>query len=92
MSLCGSKEEKGRLIRRLSRIEGQVRGLAKMVEEDRDCIEVLRQVASVHGALRGVWAHVLEDHLNGCVSEAMKGGHSSSALIPELIDHLKKLR
>jgi CsoR family transcriptional regulator, copper-sensing transcriptional repressor len=91
MSLCGDKDGKSNLIKRLRRIEGQVRGLASMVEEERDCIEVLRQVASVHGALRGVWGHVLEEHLRGCVGHAIDPVVSDK-LIPELIDHLKKLR
>ncbi|MDO5673947.1 MAG: metal-sensitive transcriptional regulator, partial [bacterium] len=55
MALCGTDQDKERLVKRLNRIEGQIRGLRGMIEADKDCIEVLRQVVSVSGALRGVW-------------------------------------
>lgn len=90
MSLCGTDQDKGRLVSRLRRIEGQVRGLSSMVEQDRDCIEVLQQIASVSGALRGVWLQIVGDHLRGCVSKAVT--ENNEKLIDELVDHLQKIR
>lgn len=90
MSLCGTDQDKKRLLGRLKKIEGQVRGLQAMVEKDRPCIEVLRQITSVNGALRGVWTQLVGDHLRGCVSRAAL--HKDQTIIDELIDHLQKIR
>lgn len=90
MSLCGTDQDKERLINRLRRIEGQVRGLSNMVEKDRDCIEVLQQITSATGALRGVWMQVVGDHLRGCVTKAAID--NDEKLIDELIEHLHKIR
>lgn len=92
MGLCGSAEDKEKLIKRLRRIEGQVRGLAAMVEQDRPCMEVLQQIASVSGALRGAWTHLVGDHLRGCVSHAMTDHVDADRLIDELVENLNKLR
>jgi DNA-binding FrmR family transcriptional regulator len=92
MSLCGTDQNKKRLIKRLNRIEGQVRGLSRMVENDRDCIEVLRQVVSVSGAVRGVWHQIVGDHLRGCIQRSAMENENQSQLIDELIDHLNKIR
>lgn len=90
MSLCGTDQDKKRLIGRLRKIEGQVRGLCGMVDADRDCIEVLRQIASVSGALKGVWTQVVGDHLKGCISKAVL--ENDQSLIDELVEHLQKIR
>lgn len=90
MSLCGTDQDKERLVSRLRRIEGQVRGVCAMIEQDRDCIEVLQQITSASGALRGVWLQVVGDHLRGCVSKAVAG--NDEKLIDELIAHLQKIR
>lgn len=90
MSLCGTNQDKERLVSRLRRIEGQVRGLCGMVEQDRDCIEVLQQITSVSGALRGVWVQMVGDHLRGCIARAAM--EQDDKLIDELIDHLQKIR
>lgn len=90
MSLCGTDQDKERIIKRLRRIEGQVRGLSTMVEQDKDCIEVLRQINSVTGALRGVWTQVIGDHLRGCITKSMVD--QDEKLIEELMDHLQKIR
>lgn len=92
MALCGDEKDKDRLIKRLRRIGGQVEGLCGMVEDDRDCIEVLRQVASVSGALKGVWMQLVGDHLRGCIATAQSSPKARAALIEELVDHLEKLR
>jgi len=90
MGLCGSDQDKERLVKRLHKIEGQVRGLAAMVEQNRDCIEVLRQINSVSGALRGVWIQVIGDHLKGCIAKAVQ--EQDEKLIDELMEHLQKIR
>src|SRR5918995_2371601 len=59
---------------RLKRIEGQVRGLSKMIEEDRYCAEILTQVAAVQEALRGVGRELLRNHLKHCVAHATRSG------------------
>ena len=61
-------------LKRLRRIEGQVRGLQKMVEEDRYCPEVITQIASVQEALRGVGRQLLRNHLKHCATSAIKAG------------------
>ena len=88
MALCGEDHKK--LIDRLSRIEGQVRGIRKMVEDDRYCMDVLKQIAAVGGAIRSVGMIVLEDHLKGCVSNALRNKDNSDALIDEVITIFNK--
>jgi len=90
MSLCGTDQDKDRIVKRLRRIEGQVRSLCTMVEEDKDCIEVLRQINSATGALRGVWMQVIGDHLRGCIAKSMV--EHDEKLIDELLEHLEKIR
>ena len=74
-------------LRRLRRIEGQVRGLHKMVEEDRYCADILVQVSSVQEALRGVAQELLRHHLRHCVTSVIQhGGHrESEAMYEELL-------
>ena len=70
--------QKDDLHRRLRRIEGQVRGVAQMVEEDRYCIDVLTQIAAVTRALQGVAVGLFDDHLRHCVAEAVAAGGSDA--------------
>lgn len=63
--------------RRLARIEGQVRGVSKMIEDDRYCIDVVRQVQAIKSALSGLEKLVLDDHLETCVETALKGENLS---------------
>jgi CsoR family transcriptional regulator, copper-sensing transcriptional repressor len=63
---------KAACIKRLSRIEGQVRGLSRMVEEDRYCIDIVTQLSAVRAALRRVEQEVLRDHVGHCVKHAMR--------------------
>ena len=88
MALCGEDHKK--LIARLNRIEGQVRGVRKMVEEDRGCMDVLKQVAAATGAMRGVGMVVLEDHLKGCVSDSLRSDEDTNALIEQVIGIFNK--
>ncbi len=71
------KDIKASVQKRLSRIEGQVRGIAKMVEEDRYCIDVVTQIAAVRAALRRVEEEVLKDHVAHCVEHAIASGDKS---------------
>ena len=63
--------------KRLSRIEGQVRGLSKMVEEERYCIDIVTQISAVRAALRRVEEEVLKDHVSHCVEHAIASGDKS---------------
>jgi DNA-binding FrmR family transcriptional regulator len=88
MKLCGSNHKM--LIDRLNRIEGQVRGIRKMVENDRSCMEVIKQIAAVSGAVRGLGMVVLEDHLKGCVSDAIRSHPKNKALIDQVLTVFNK--
>ncbi len=92
MGLCGTDQDKKRLVTRLKRIEGQVRGLSNMIEQNKDCMEVLRQVTSVSGALRGVWQQIVGDHIRGCLQNASLDITNRDQLIDELMEHLRKIR
>ncbi len=83
MALCGGNHKK--LLDRMNRIEGQIRGLRKMVEDDRDCFDVLKQIAAVSGAARSLGMVILEYHLKGCVSEAIREQGAHDELIEQVI-------
>jgi CsoR family transcriptional regulator, copper-sensing transcriptional repressor len=68
-------EVKTSCLKRLGRIEGQVRGLARMVESDRYCIDVVTQLSAVRAALRGVEEEILKDHVAHCVEHAIASGN-----------------
>ena len=73
---------------RLRRIEGQVRGLQKMVEEDRYCADIIMQVASVQEALRGVARNLMKNHLHHCAAKALRSGEKdqTEAMYDELLE------
>jgi DNA-binding FrmR family transcriptional regulator len=75
--------DKRRLLTRLRKVEGQARGLAKMVEDDRYCIDIMQQIASLRAAADGVALILLRDHLDGCLRHAMEAGCA-----PEKIDEV----
>ncbi|HEY4102126.1 MAG TPA: metal-sensitive transcriptional regulator [Gemmatimonadales bacterium] len=81
-------DTKAALAKRLRRIEGQVRGLQKMVDDERYCADVLVQISSVQEALRGVGRVLLHNHLTHCTTTAIRSGDESEAarVIDELID------
>ncbi|MGH9092163.1 MAG: metal-sensitive transcriptional regulator [Acidimicrobiales bacterium] len=80
----GYSERKDAVLRRLRRIEGQVRGLERMVEEDRYCIDVLDQVAAATRALQSVAIELVDDHLAHCVAGAVQaGGEDAAAKLDE---------
>jgi DNA-binding FrmR family transcriptional regulator len=79
---------------RLRRIEGQIRGVQKMIEEKRYCVDILTQLTSIVGAIKSVEENILERHLKGCVHQSFtKGSKDDKARkIDEVIDVLKKFR
>ena len=81
-------EIKARNLTRLRRIEGQVRGLQKMVEEDRYCADVLTQISSVHEALRSVGRELMRNHLKHCATDAITNGtpREAEAMYDELVE------
>ena len=86
------RENKPKLTNRLSRIEGQVRGIARMVEDDRYCIDVLTQLQAVRAALSRVETEMLKDHLGHCIEAAITGGDVTEqrAKAGELIQLLER--
>jgi CsoR family transcriptional regulator, copper-sensing transcriptional repressor len=84
-------EIKDRNLKRLRRIEGQVRGLQKMVEEDRYCADILVQISSVQEALRGVGRELMRNHLKHCAAQAIRTGPAEAeAMYDELIELMYK--
>jgi DNA-binding FrmR family transcriptional regulator len=82
--MAGYATDKDDVLRRLRRVEGQVRGLQRMVEEDTYCIDVLTQVSAATKALQSVALVLLEDHLGHCVADAIaEGGDAAAAKIDE---------
>lgn len=81
----GNKDD---YLKRLRRIEGQVRGLQRMVEEERYCADVLTQVSSVHEALRGVARVLFRNHLEHCAASAIRSGNpeAAGAMYDELVE------
>jgi CsoR family transcriptional regulator, copper-sensing transcriptional repressor len=82
------KDIKTSCLKRLQRIEGQVRGLARMVEEDRYCIDIVTQIAAVRAALRRAEEEILRDHVAHCVEDAIVAGNKADQRrkIAELMD------
>jgi len=88
----GYASDKDAIQKRLRRIEGQVRGLQRMVEEDRYCISVLEQVAAVTRALQSVSLELLDDHLAHCVVDAARtGGEEANRKIAEASEAIARL-
>ncbi len=84
-------EIKGRNLKRLRRIEGQVRGVARMVEEDRYCADVMTQISAVQEALRSVGRELMRNHLKHCAATAIRsGGTDADAMYDELLDLMHK--
>jgi DNA-binding FrmR family transcriptional regulator len=71
--------DKRALTKRLHRIEGQVRGIERMVEDDRYCIDILTQISAVNTALESLAFKVLDDHVNHCVADAIASGNKAAA-------------
>jgi DNA-binding FrmR family transcriptional regulator len=88
----GYAHNKDDYAKRLRRIEGQVRGLARMIDDDEYCIDVLTQVSATTKALQAVALGLLDEHLKHCVTEAMsEGGEQADAKIREASDAIARL-
>ena len=88
----GYTQDKDAYTKRLRRIEGQVRGLQRMIDEDTYCIDVLTQISAVTRALQAVALGLLEDHLGHCVTEAVEqGGPDAQAKIAEAAQAVSRL-
>jgi CsoR family transcriptional regulator, copper-sensing transcriptional repressor len=83
-----AKDGKASTLKRLGRIEGQVRGLARMVEGERYCIDIVTQIGAVRAALRRVEEEILRDHVAHCVEHAIKSGDKTDQRrkVAELMD------
>ncbi|WAH38143.1 metal-sensitive transcriptional regulator [Alicyclobacillus dauci] len=81
---------KSNLLSRLKRIEGQVRGIQKMIEEDRYCVDIITQLAAVKSATHQVALNLLDSHAHHCVKEAITHGNDGEAKIEELMDVVRK--
>ncbi|OZM57534.1 transcriptional regulator [Lottiidibacillus patelloidae] len=81
-----SDEDKQLVLNRLKRVEGQVRGIQKMVEEDRYCVDILVQMSAINAALKKVGFHLMEKHTHHCVANAIKEGNGDAS-----IDELMKV-
>ena len=84
-------DAKERNLKRLRRIEGQVRGIQKMIEEDRYCADVLTQISSVHEALRAVQRELMRNHLKHCAASAIQSSEvEAESMYDELVDLMYK--
>ena len=86
-SLC--ELDKKELTNRLKRIEGQVRGLQRMIDEEKYCVDILHQINAVQGGLKKVGLKILDKHVHGCVQRAIKN-EEGDLIIDELMDVLAK--
>jgi DNA-binding FrmR family transcriptional regulator len=82
-------KDKAQLVRRLSRIEGQVRGIARMIEREEYCIDILQQTAALRAAVDAVSVMVLEDHVQGCVRSAAERGEADR-YVEEVVDVVRR--
>ena len=79
------KDDKKKITDRISRIQGQVKAIKKMVENDRDSFDVLKQIAAINGAVRSLGLILLEDHLRGCVSKSLVDETHREETIDEIV-------
>jgi len=88
------EETKKTVLSRLGRIEGQVGGLSKMIEDDRYCIDIVNQVQAVMAALKKAESEILKDHIAHCVEHAIQSGNKAAqrAKVQELVDTLSRTR
>jgi CsoR family transcriptional regulator, copper-sensing transcriptional repressor len=82
-------KDKAQLIRRLSRMEGQVRGIARMIEREEYCVDILQQTAALRAAVDSLSIVVLEDHVGGCVRTAAEQGRADE-YVEEVIDVVRR--
>lgn len=86
--------EKDAIIKRLNRVEGQVRGISRMIEEERYCIDILQQMQAIRSALARVEDAILKDHAATCIESAIASGNEAEqrAKFSELVDLMGKVR
>ena len=89
-AMVSTHKHRKKVIDRLSRIEGHLRGIKKMVEEDRDCPELLHQIAAIKAAINKVGVLILEDHIESCMVDAVREG-SVEDYVEELKAAIEKL-
>ncbi len=90
--MYGYSQDKDAYLMRLRRIEGQVRGLQRMIEEDKYCIDILTQVSAVTGALQSVALGLLDEHLSHCVTQALaEGGDAAAVKVREASEAVARL-
>lgn len=90
--MYGYSEHKDEYLKRLRRIEGQVRGLQRMIEEDKYCIDILTQVSATTRALQSVALGLLDEHLSHCVTDAVaEGGDTAAVKVREASDAIARL-
>ncbi|KYP79935.1 metal-sensitive transcriptional regulator [Ferroacidibacillus organovorans] len=89
-STHGYASQSAKLLGRLKRIEGQVRGVHKMVEEDRYCVDILVQLAAIKSATHQVALSILESHTRGCVKDALAANADSTEKIDELMEIIRQ--
>ncbi len=89
----GYSPEKDAYLKRMKRIEGQARGITKMIEDDKYCIDILTQISALSGALQSVAIELLDEHINHCVLNAAKSGNDDEAAvkIKEATDAINRL-
>ncbi|MEX2246879.1 MAG: metal-sensitive transcriptional regulator [Dehalococcoidia bacterium] len=80
--------DKDNLLLRLNRIEGQIRGVSRMIEEDRYCVDVLQQIASMQSAADAVAMILLENHVKGCVADGLRSGNEER--VEEVVGVIRK--
>lgn len=80
--------DKDNLLLRLNRIEGQIRGISRMIEEDRYCVEILQQIASMQSAADAVAMILLENHVKGCVADGLRSGDEER--VEEVVGVIRK--
>lgn len=90
--ICDRKARRAGVSKRLARVEGQVRGISKMIDDDRYCIDILTQVKAVQAALRKVEGELLSDHADHCLAEAIASDNKSEReqKVAELVELLMK--
>jgi DNA-binding FrmR family transcriptional regulator len=82
-------KDRAQLLRRLSRVEGQVRGIARMIEREEYCVDILQQTAALRAAIDAVSLLVLEDHIQGCVRTAAERGEADT-YVDEVMDVVRR--
>jgi DNA-binding FrmR family transcriptional regulator len=87
----GYYEDKDDILGRLGRIEGQVRGLQRLVDEDQYCIDIMTQISAVQSGLRKVAVRLLDDHIRHCVAESFAGDEDASDKISEATAAVERL-